>query len=108
AAGLILRRHEEDVGACLDEVREFVAVPKPQARAPRMPLDDFLQSTLDFLIAHSQQDERNILREHVIKNGNKKIEALLLFYPRNHRQQRPVAPGLVEAELLDHGILVRL
>src|SRR3989441_9625235 len=98
SAGLEPRRHEEDVGAPLNQMREPFVEPDARTNAIRESRRERRPEILIPRFAGTEDDERRVeLRQIVLERGDE-VEAFLVDHARDHADQWPLHGGLVRDE----------
>src|SRR5436190_8959201 len=87
-------------------MRETVFKRKPDAGFPRISVGNGLQVRLGLFVSRAEQNEMEILREQMIEDRHQKIETFLNVDARDHRDDRPIKFGIVQAELTEKRALV--
>src|SRR6185369_7763754 len=88
-ARLVERRHEEHVGACFDQVREFVAVAPVEAHAIRKLLLEHAEELLVARLAITEHGEAQVVAaEQPWQHVEEQVEALLSGEARDDTDER--------------------
>ena len=106
AAGLVARRHEEQVGAGVDLVGQFLAEADLDGHFVGVAPRQVLQGLFISAVARADHDELDIFLHHLVHDEGHQIQALGLDEARNHGQDRDL-PVDGQAQFLLEGHLIQ-
>ena len=109
AARLEARRHQEHVGAPLDQMRDRLVEPDPDANPIRMQGSEAPPHVLIARLAGAEHDEGGVEPRQLICDSRDEVEALLIDHARNHADERPRHRLLADGQAVrgEHGLLGR-
>jgi len=108
AARLEARRHDEEVGACLDAVRAALVEPEPRLELVGPPGGQGAEVVLRVAVPGPEQHELQVPGEEAIHGAGEDVEPLLRREPADDREERGALVHGQPRLALERGLALRL